>query len=115
MISVNQAHLVGFLAADPNITETAKHVPLANLILTTLSHKSKDYSGNKATKHTHHNVVAYGKHVELVKDLKKGAWLQVLGYLDSHTTPDKQTHQEIRVQTLNILGHPTTDLPDETL
>jgi single-stranded DNA-binding protein len=113
MISINEVHLVGFLAADPSTTATAKQVPIANLILATVSHKSKDSAGNKATKYTHHSVVCYGKHVELVKDLKKGTWLQVLGYLDSHTPPDKQTRQEIRVKTLNVLGQfPTTALPD---
>jgi single-strand DNA-binding protein len=107
--SVNKVFLLGNVGKDPEIRATPNGTMVANFGLAT-SERQKDASGNWTDKTEWHNVVAYSKLAEIVRDyVKKGSKLFVEGRLNTRTWEDKDTKKkvyrtEIIVSDLSLLS-----------
>ena len=107
--SFNQVILLGNVGKDPEIRATAGGTMVANFGLAT-TERQKDPSGNWVDKTEWHNVVAYGKLAEIVRDyVKKGSKLFVEGRLSTRNWEDKDTKKkvyrtEIIVDELSLLS-----------
>src|SRR5271166_526394 len=88
--SVNKVFLLGNVGKDPEIRSTGGGTPVANFGLAT-SERTKDQQGNWTDKTEWHNLVAYGKVAEIIRDyVKKGHKLFVEGRLQTRNWEDKE-------------------------
>jgi len=107
--SVNKVTLLGNVGKDPEIRSTAGGNMVANLTLAT-SDNQKDASGNWVDKTEWHNLVAFQRTAEIVRDyVKKGTQLFVEGKIQQRSWDDKESGQkryktEILVNELSLLG-----------
>lgn len=107
--SVNKVILLGNVGKDPEIKATTSGVPVATFSIAT-SERFKDKSGNWQDRTEWHNLVAYQRTAEIVRDyVKKGNKLYVEGRLQTSSWDDKQTGQkryktEIIVNDLSLLS-----------
>jgi single-strand DNA-binding protein len=107
--SVNKAILVGNVGKDPEVKFLPSGSPVANFSLAT-SERYKDKSGEFQERTEWHNLVAYDRLAEIVRDyVKKGAKLYVEGRIQTRSWDDKQTGQkrymtEISVRELVLLS-----------
>jgi single-strand DNA-binding protein len=107
--SVNKAILVGNVGKDPEIKILPSGTSVANFALAT-SERFKDKSGEFQERTEWHNLVAYERLAEIVRDyVKKGSKLYVEGRIQTRTYDDKQTQQkrywtEIRINDLVLLS-----------
>ena len=70
--SVNKALLLGYVGKAPEIRSTASGTLVASLSLAT-AERQKDRQGNWTDRTEWHNLVAYGRTAEIVRDyVKKG-------------------------------------------
>jgi len=107
--SVNKVTLLGNVGKDPEIRSTPSGVMVANLALAT-SDRQKDAQGNWQDHTEWHNLKAFNRTAEIVRDyVKKGSKLYVEGKITTNSWEDKETHAkryrtEILVNELVLLS-----------
>jgi single-strand DNA-binding protein len=101
--SVNKVILLGNVGKDPEIRSTAGGTMVAQFGLAT-SERAKDSQGNWSDKTEWHNIVAYGKLAEIIRDyVKKGSKLYVEGRLQTRNWDDKE-HPGRKIYRTEIIG-----------
>lgn len=107
--SVNKVILLGNVGKDPEIRSTAGGMMVANFTLAT-SDRQKDAQGNWQDRTEWHNLVAFQRTAEIVRDyVKKGTKLYVEGKITTRSWDDKESGQkryrtEIIVNDLSLLS-----------
>jgi single-strand DNA-binding protein len=107
--SVNKVILLGNVGKDPEIRATASGMSVANFTLATTD-RIKGQDGQYTDKTEWHNLVAFQRTAEIVRDyVKKGNKLYVEGRLQTSSWDDKTTGQkkyrtEIIVSDLSLLS-----------
>lgn len=107
--SVNKVILLGNVGKDPEIRATPGGTIVANFSIAT-SERAKDQGGNWVDKTEWHNLVAFGKVAEIIRDyVKKGAKLYTEGSLrtsswDDKTSGQKRYKTEIIVSDISLLS-----------
>jgi single-strand DNA-binding protein len=107
--SVNKVILLGNVGKDPEIKATASCTVVATFSIAT-SERFKDKTGNWQDRTEWHNLVAYQRTAEIIRDyVKKGNKLYVEGRLQTSSWDDKTTGQkkyktEIIVSDLSLLS-----------
>jgi len=92
--SVNKALLLGYVGKAPEIRSTAGGTLAASFSLTT-SERQQDRQGNWTDKTEWHNLVAYGRAAEIVRDyVGKGTHLFIQGKLQTRSWEDKESGQK---------------------
>jgi len=108
---VNKVLLLGNVGKDPEIRATAGGMTIASFTLATAD-RAKDASGNWVDKTEWHNLVAFQRTAEIVRDyVKKGTQLFIEGRISNRSWDDKETgakkyRTEILVNELTLLGKP---------
>jgi single-strand DNA-binding protein len=108
---VNKVLLLGNVGKDPEIRATAGGTQVASFTLATAD-RQKDAQGNWADKTEWHNLVAFNRTAEIVRDyVKKGTQLYIEGKIQTRSWDDKESGQkkyrtEILVNELTLLGKP---------
>ncbi len=106
---VNKVLLLGNLGKDPEIRTTANGMTVATFSLAT-AERAKDSTGNWVDKTEWHNLVAFQRTAEIIRDyVKKGTQIFVEGKLQTRSWDDKESGQkkyrtEILVNELTLLG-----------
>ena len=107
--SVNKVILLGNVGKDPEIRATGGGTMVASFGLAT-SERTKDQSGNWTDRTEWHNLVAYGRLAEIIRDyVKKGSKLFVEGRLQTRSWDDKNSGEkkyrtEIIVNDISLLS-----------
>jgi len=107
--SVNKATLLGNVGKDPEIRTTPSGTMIATFGLAT-SDNQKDAQGNWQEHTEWHNLVAFKRTAEIVRDyVKKGSKLYIEGKIQTRNWEDKETKQkryrtEILVNELVLLS-----------
>jgi single-strand DNA-binding protein len=108
--SVNKVILLGNVGKDPEIRSTGGGTMVATFSIAT-SERSKDPQGNWVDRTEWHNIVAYGRLAEIIRDyVKKGSKLFVEGRLQTRNWDDKEHagrkvyRTEIIVNDLSLLS-----------
>ena len=107
--SVNKVTLLGNVGKDPEIRSTPSGVMVASLALAT-SDRQKDAQGNWQDKTEWHNLKAFNRTAEIVRDyVKKGSKLYIEGKISTNSWDDKETgakryRTEILVNELVLLS-----------
>ncbi len=107
--SVNKVILLGNVGKDPEIRSTAGGTMVANFTLAT-SDRQKDAQGNWQDRTECHNLVAFTRLAEIVRDyVKKGSKLYVEGKIQTRSWDDKESGQkryrtEVIVNDLSLLS-----------
>jgi len=110
-MSVNKAILIGNLGRDPELKYTPGGQAVANFSLAT-TEKWTGQDGQKNEKTVWHNIVAWGKQAELVKEyLRKGRQVYIEGRIDNRSYDKKDGSgkgyiSEVVVQNIQFLGGP---------
>ena len=105
---VNKVFLLGRLGKDPEMRATASGMNIASFTLAT-SDRQKDQQGNWQDKTEWHNLVAFQRTAEIVRDYcKKGSQVFVEGKIQTRSWDDKESGQkkyrtEILVNELSLL------------
>jgi len=108
---VNKVFLLGNVGKDPEIRATAGGMTIASFTLATADRR-KDAQGNWQDSTEWHNLVAFQRTAEIVRDyVKKGTQLFVEGKIQTRSWDDKESGQkkyrtEILVNELSLLGKP---------
>ncbi|HZQ42651.1 MAG TPA: single-stranded DNA-binding protein [Acidobacteriaceae bacterium] len=106
---VNKVILLGNVGKDPEIRATGGGMQVAKFTLAT-TEKIKDQTGNWNDKTEWHNLVAFGRTAEIVRDyVKKGSQLYIEGKISTSSWDDKESGQkkyrtEILINDLQLLG-----------
>ena len=106
---VNKVFLLGNVGKDPEIRATQGGMTIASFTLATAD-RQKDAQGNWADKTEWHNLVAFARTAEIVRDyVKKGTSVFVEGKIQTRSWDDKESGQkryrtEILVNELSLLG-----------
>ena len=88
--SVNKVFLLGNVGRDPEIRTTSGGTAVANFSLAT-SFSQKNPQGNWQDRTEWHNIVAFGRTAEIVRDyVKKGSKLYVEGRIQTRNWEDKE-------------------------
>ena len=107
MKTLNRVYLIGSAGRDPEIRSTAEGTCVASLSLAT-SNRFKDKAGNWQDAAEWHNLVAFQRTAEVIRDyVKKGSPLHVEGRLQTRSWDKdgvKQYRTEIVVDNLILLG-----------
>jgi single-strand DNA-binding protein len=107
--SVNKVTLLGNVGKDPEIRSTPSGVMVASFGLAT-SDNQKDAQGNWQEHTEWHNLVAFKRTAEIVRDyVKKGSKLYIEGKISTNSWDDKETgvkkyRTEILVNELVLLS-----------
>jgi single-strand DNA-binding protein len=107
--SVNKVILLGNVGKDPEIRSTGGGTMVASFTLAT-SDRTKDQQGNWQDRTEWHNLKAFGRTAEIVRDyVKKGHKLFVEGRISTSSWDDKESGQkryrtEIIVNDLSLLS-----------
>ena len=108
--SVNRVFLLGNVGKDPEIRATGGGTTVATCSIAT-TERSKDPQGNWQDRTEWHNIVAYARLAEIVRDyVKKGSKLFVEGRLTTRNWDDKEHpgrkvyRTEIIVSDLSLLS-----------
>lgn len=92
--SVNKVILLGNVGRDPEIRSTSSGTPVASFSIAT-NERFKDKSGTWQDRTEWHNIVAYQRLAEIVRDyVKKGSKLYVEGRLQTSSWDDKSSGQK---------------------
>ena len=108
---VNKVFLLGNVGKDPEIRATAGGMTIASFTLATAD-RTKDAQGNWADRTEWHNLVAFQRTAEIVRDyVKKGTQLFIEGKIQTRSWDDKESgakkyRTEILVNELSLLGKP---------
>jgi single-strand DNA-binding protein len=106
---VNKAIILGNVGKDPEIRSTAGGAIVASFTLATTD-RQKDQQGTWQDKTEWHNLVAFGRTAEIVRDyVKKGTQLFIEGKIQTRSWDDKDSGQkkyrtEILVNEMSLLG-----------
>ena len=93
--SVNKVILLGNVGKDPEFKALPSGQPVVNFSIAT-SDRYKDQQGNYQDRTEWHNLVAYGKLAEIVRDyVKKGSKLYVEGRLTTRSWDDRETNKKV--------------------
>jgi single-strand DNA-binding protein len=110
--SVNKVILLGHVGKDPEVGSTTGGTTAANFSLAT-SERYKDRSGEWQDRTEWHNLVAYARGAEIVRDyVKKGAKLYVEGRITTHSWDDKDSGKKM-YRTEIVVGDITLLTPSE--
>lgn len=107
--SVNKVILLGNVGKDPEIRSTPSGTMVANFSIAT-SDRYQDAQGNWQDRTEWHNLVAFKRTAEIVRDyVKKGSKLYIEGKLSTSSWEDKTSGQkkyktEIIVNDLSLLS-----------
>jgi len=108
--SVNKVILLGNVGKDPEIRSTGGGTMVASFGLAT-SFNQKDAQGNWQEQTEWHNIVAFGRTAEIVRDyVKKGSKLFIEGRIQTRNYEDKEYagrkiyRTEIIVNDLSLLS-----------
>jgi len=107
--SVNKVILLGNVGKDPEIRSSANGVMVANFTLAT-SDRFQDAQGNWQDRTEWHNLVAFKRTAEVVRDyVKKGSKLYVEGKIQTRSWDDKDSgakryRTEIIVNDISLLS-----------
>ncbi len=105
---VNKVFLLGRLGKDPEMRSTQGGMTIASFTLAT-SDRAKDPQGNWQDKTEWHNLVAFQRTAEIVRDYcKKGSQIFVEGKIQTRSWEDKESGQkkyrtEVLVNDLSLL------------
>ena len=105
---VNKVFLLGRLGKDPEMRATAGGMTIANFTLAT-SDRQKDAQGNWQDHTEWHNLVAFQRTAEIVRDYcKKGSQIFIEGKIQTRSWEDKESgakkyRTEILVNELSLL------------
>ncbi len=92
MISPNQVQLIGAVGKDPEIRSTAGGLTVASFSLATNETYLDQKTNQKKEVVEWHNIVAFGKTADVVRDyIKKGSRLVMVGKLKTDSWTDKDT------------------------
>ena len=106
---VNKVLLLGNVGKDPEMRATPGGMTIAQFTLATAD-RAKDAQGNWTDKTEWHNLVAFNRTAEIVRDyVKKGTQLYIEGKIQTRSWDDKESGQkkyrtEILVNELTLLG-----------
>jgi len=106
---VNKVFLLGNVGKDPEIRTTTGGMTVASFSLATAD-RAKDAQGNWGDKTEWHNLVAFQRTAEIVRDyVKKGTQVFVEGKIQTRSWDDKESgakkyRTEILVNELSLLG-----------
>ena len=106
---VNKVLLLGNVGKDPEIRSTAGGTIVASFSLATAD-RAKDQQGNWQDKTEWHNLVAFNRTAEIIRDyVKKGTQIFVEGKIqtrswDDKTSGEKKYKTEILCNELTLLG-----------
>jgi single-strand DNA-binding protein len=106
---VNKVLLLGNVGKDPEIRASQGGMTIASFTLATAD-RQKDQTGQWTDKTEWHNLVAFGRTAEIVRDyVKKGSQLFVEGKIQTRSWDDKESGQkkyrtEILVNDMSLLG-----------
>src|SRR5277367_3388243 len=107
--SVNKVILLGNVGKDPEIRSTPSGTMVANFSLATTD-RVKDATGNWTDRTEWHNLVAFQRTAEIIRDyVKKGSKLYVEGKIqtrswDDKTSGEKKYRTEIIINDLSLLS-----------
>lgn len=91
---VNKAILLGHVGKDPEIRSTNGGSLVASFSLATAD-RQKDGQGNWQNKTEWHNLVAFNRTAEIVRDyVRKGDRLYIEGKIQAHSWDDKESGQK---------------------
>ncbi len=107
-MSVNKAILIGNLGKDPDLRYTPAGKAVATFSLAT-SERWTNQEGQKQENTTWHNIVAWGKQAEVMKEyLHKGKQVYIEGRIQNRSYDDKEGNKkyisEVVVQNFTFLG-----------
>lgn len=106
---VNKVLLLGNVGKDPEIRASQGGMTIASFTLATAD-RQKDQGGQWTDKTEWHNLVAFGRTAEIVRDyVKKGSQLFIEGKIQTRSWDDKESGQkkyrtEILVNDMSLLG-----------
>jgi single-strand DNA-binding protein len=106
---VNKVFLLGNVGKDPEFRTTPGGMNVASFSLATAD-RAKDNEGNWTDRTEWHNLVAFQRTAEIVRDyVKKGSQIFVEGKIQTRSWEDKETkvkkyRTEILVNELSLLG-----------
>jgi single-strand DNA-binding protein len=106
---VNKVILLGNVGKDPEIRSTPSGTMVANFTLATTD-RQKDQQGNWQDKTEWHNLVAFSRTAEIIRDyVKKGSKLFIEGKIQTRSWDDKESgakryRTEIIVNDLSLLS-----------
>ena len=93
--SVNKVILLGNVGKEPEVKFLPSGQAVANFSIAT-SERYKDKSGEWQDRTEWHNLTAYGKTAEIIRDyVKKGHKLYVEGRLTTRSWDDKETNKKV--------------------
>jgi single-strand DNA-binding protein len=93
MKSLNKVCLIGNVGKDPEVRSSQSGSVIANFSIAT-SDRQKDAQGNWQDKTDWHNLVAFARAAEIVRDyVRKGSKLYVEGKLSTSSWEDKTSGQ----------------------
>jgi single-strand DNA-binding protein len=93
--SVNKTILLGNVGKDPEIRSTNGGALVANFNLAT-TERYKDKQGEAQEQTEWHNLVAYARGAEIIRDyVKKGSKLYVEGKIRTRSWDDKETGKKV--------------------
>ncbi|HTV06734.1 MAG TPA: single-stranded DNA-binding protein [Acidobacteriaceae bacterium] len=107
--SVNKVILLGNVGKDPEFRATPGGTTVASFSLATTD-RTKDQSGNWTDRTEWHNLVAFQRTAEIIRDyVKKGSKLYIEGKIQTRSWDDKNTGEkkyrtEIIVNDLSLLS-----------
>lgn len=107
--SVNKVILLGNVGKDPEIRATGGGTMVASFSLATTD-RTKDQTGNWTDRTEWHNLVAFQRTAEIIRDyVKKGSKLYVEGKIQTRSWDDKNTGEkkyrtEIIVNDISLLS-----------
>lgn len=107
--SVNKVILLGNVGKDPEIRATPSGTMVANFSLATTD-RVKDQGGNWSDRTEWHNLVAFQRTAEIIRDyVKKGSKLYIEGKIqtrswDDKTSGEKKYRTEIIINDLSLLS-----------
>ncbi|HQP46965.1 MAG TPA: single-stranded DNA-binding protein [Flexilinea sp.] len=104
----NKVRLIGNVGQQPEIRTFDSGAKLARLSLATVDRR-KNFTGEYVSETTWHNLVAWGRHAELIeqyvvkgKEIMIGGTLVNKSYMDKNG--DKRYLSEIRISEIKLLG-----------
>ena len=108
-MSVNKAILIGNLGKDPELRYTPSGKAVATFSLAT-TERWKGQDGQKSESTTWHNIVAWGRQAEVIKEyLAKGRQVYIEGRIVNRSYDDKEGNKkyisEVVVQNFQFIGN----------
>jgi single-strand DNA-binding protein len=107
---INKVVLMGHIGKDPDIRSTTDGKIVVNLAIATTD-RQKDQAGKWQDKTEWHNLVAFGRTAEIVRDyVRKGSHVHIEGKIQTRSWDDaegqKKYRTEVLVDDLILLGTP---------